>query len=222
VKNLDAILACPGPRGARRPAGFTMIELLVVIAIAAILTTLAIPSYTTTTSLYRVSTETNALVGDLQYARSAAIQQGITVTLCASTDFASCNGTSWSAGHIVITNPGNVVPSSSLTNTTSTCTAAIGCPALLRKGMAFTGSDTVNVAPSGTAAVSFSRDGFAGTPGGAWNSFTALSNYVELTVHPTYPSYGDSCIVVSNIGKVTVLAYNAHSTTAAATSVSCS
>lgn len=208
---------------ARGNAGFTLIELLVTITIATILITLAIPSYTTTTSLYRVSTEANGLVGDLQYARSEAIKQGITVTLCASTDGASCNGTSWSAGRIVISNPGSLVPGSSLANTTGACSASIGCPTLLRVTAAFSGSDVVNVSGiSGTTSVSFSRDGFAGTPAGVWNSFSALSPYVMLTVHPTTPAYGDSCVVVSGIGKVTLLSYGTSSTTAASSSVTCS
>jgi len=93
--------AVPG-RTRRFPQGFTLIELLVVVAIAAILLTVGVPSYLTTISGYRVANETNALVGDLQYARSEAIKQGVTVSMCISTDGATCSASTnhWEAGHI--------------------------------------------------------------------------------------------------------------------------
>jgi type IV fimbrial biogenesis protein FimT len=170
--------------------GFTLVELLVVMAIAAILLTIGVPSYTATTSKYRVSTEVNSLVGDLQYARSEAIKQGVTVTVCTSTDGATCSGaTSWASGHVVLTNPTNAA-------TPTTATGAV----LLRTQAAFSGTDT---ATSAAAAISFNRDGFAGAPSGLWNSFASLQNPALVTVHDKNNTTGvGSCVVISKIGQV--------------------
>ncbi len=200
--------ALPRPPRARRGGGFTIVELLVVMAIAAILLTIAVPSYTSTTAIYRVSTESNSLVSDLQYARSEAIKQGITVTLCASSDGQTCTGTSWQLGRIVLTNPNNAATPSLANGST-----------LLRATQAFSGSDTVS--SGGVSAISFNRDGFAGQPSGAWNSFSSLAAPVVFTVHPTTPANADSCVVVSRIGKVSVLADGTTSTTADSASVTC-
>ncbi|HYA60213.1 MAG TPA: prepilin-type N-terminal cleavage/methylation domain-containing protein, partial [Burkholderiaceae bacterium] len=60
------------PIRAARSLGFTIVELLIVVSIGAILVSIAVPSYQWTTTNYRISTEVNGLVGDLQYARSEA------------------------------------------------------------------------------------------------------------------------------------------------------
>ena len=189
-----------GGGGAARNAGFTLVELLAVVAITAILVTIAIPSYTWTITNYRISTETNALVGDLQYARSEAIRQGINVQMCISTDGATCSAaaTSWTKGHIVITSP--IAGSGQV-------------PAVMRAQAAFSGTDTV--AAGGITALTFNRDGFAGVPSAvAWNGFTSLAAPVVLTIHdaPDTPGIG-SCIVINQIGQISVLAKGAVNNT---------
>ncbi len=63
-------------------AGLTLVELMVVITIVAVLLALGVPSYRYVTSSNRVSSEVNALLGDLMFARSEAIKEGATVTVC--------------------------------------------------------------------------------------------------------------------------------------------
>jgi len=86
-----------------------MIELLVVIMIVSILMGVGVPSYRYVTNSNRLSAEVNGLLGDMQLARSEAIKQGLSVTVCASKDQVSCSQSSdWSSGWIVFTDPGDV------------------------------------------------------------------------------------------------------------------
>jgi type IV fimbrial biogenesis protein FimT len=130
----------------RRAAGFTMVELLITIAIASILLTLAVPSFQYVTNSNRIAGELNGLVGDLQLARAEAIREGRTVTVCASTDGATCsNAITWQTGWIVVDS-----------NQT-----------IFRVQKTFSSTDTF-VASNNVSAVAFNRDGYAvGIPNGS-------------------------------------------------------
>src|ERR1700760_1109011 len=90
---------CPSlavPQRGMRASGFTLLEVLMTIAVAAILMGIAIPSFRYITNANRIASELNGLLGDLQFARSEAIKEGRTVTVCQSGDGATCtNSTSW-------------------------------------------------------------------------------------------------------------------------------
>jgi len=82
--------------------GFTLLELVIVMLIVAILAAIGVPSFKYVTTSNRMAGEINGLVGDMQYARSEAIKQGLPVTLCASSDGATCgNSNTWQTGWIV-------------------------------------------------------------------------------------------------------------------------
>ncbi len=81
--------------------GFTLIELMVTLAVAAIVLTIAVPSFTTTVQNNRLSTQLNELVGSLHLARSEAIKRRVTMTVCGSTDQSSCNTSNWENGWLV-------------------------------------------------------------------------------------------------------------------------
>lgn len=86
-----------------RQAGFTLIELMITLIIAAILVTVAIPSFNTTIQNNRVTTQINDFVSTLNLARTEAIKRGARVTVCKSADASNCNtsSTGWEQGWIV-------------------------------------------------------------------------------------------------------------------------
>lgn len=88
----------------RRLDGFTLLELMVTLAVAAILVTIAIPSYRGLVQRNTLTASVNDLVGDLNYARSEAVTRGQNVYLCKSKDEATCETDGdWSQGWIVFT-----------------------------------------------------------------------------------------------------------------------
>lgn len=83
-------------------AGMTFMELMVVMALAAVLLTVALPSFTAVINTSRQATLANTFLTSLHLARSEAIKRNARVVLCKSADGASCawNGR-WDQGWIV-------------------------------------------------------------------------------------------------------------------------
>ncbi len=169
--------ACTAQRYAAR--GFTLFEMVVVMGIVGILMAIAIPSYQYVTNSNRISAEINGLLGDLQFARSEAIKEGQTVSICVSTNGTTCaaGNTAWNNGWIVLS-PSFATP--------------------LRAQSAFSGTDTLT-ANNTISAIAFNREGFAaGLPAGAM-----------LTLHAATPAAGSTrCLSVTLIGLMTIQAYN--------------
>ncbi|PVZ70298.1 GspH/FimT family pseudopilin [Pelagibaculum spongiae] len=82
--------------------GFTLIELMIVIALVGILAGVAIPSFQSFMVGNRIKTTVSDLKTDFRLARSEAMKNASVVTICSSSDGASCNGSrgSWSVGRI--------------------------------------------------------------------------------------------------------------------------
>ncbi|MCE7903117.1 MAG: prepilin-type N-terminal cleavage/methylation domain-containing protein [Gammaproteobacteria bacterium PRO9] len=98
----DNPLTCRRPGGGQR--GYTMVELMFTVAIAALVTGLAVPNFRSFVLNNRAAEESNALVGALALARSESVTRGIPVSVCASSDNATCaNSTDWTTGWIVFT-----------------------------------------------------------------------------------------------------------------------
>jgi type IV fimbrial biogenesis protein FimT len=136
-----------GGIGFARSDGFTMIELMMTIAIATIVMTLAIPSFRYVTNANRIAGEINGLLGDMQFARAEAIKEGQGVTVCVSTDGATCaaGDTFWHHGWIVISSIANV--------------------GVLRVQSRFSGTDTfesTTLSAVTFSTVTFNREGYAG------------------------------------------------------------
>lgn len=183
-------------RGNARVAmrGFTLLELMVVLAIAAILMAVAVPSFSLLIQKNRLATQTNAFIGDLQFARAEAIKQGQTVTICASDNGSSCLGTTtWNTGWIVFADPDN-----SKTRDTTKLAETV-----LRTQTKFSGSDTFT-ASNNIAAISYSRDGFA----------LGLSGTITLAMR-TNPSNAQTtrCVTLSLVGRPQVVSPNGSNCT---------
>ena len=166
----------------KHQTGFTLSELMIVTAIVAILLGVAIPSYKYLTTSYRMSAELNNLVGDMQFARAEALKEGTPVTVCISSDGASCTGgTNWSVGWIVFSD----------TNGSFTVD---GADRVLKFQGAFSGTNPDTLAAgNGINYVSYNREGFATTAGG----------FVTSTLTLTEPGGNNAytrCLLVSPIG----------------------
>ena len=83
--------------------GFTLIELLVTVAVLVVLLVVGVPEYRRMTENNRQVAAINTMVGDLNLARTEAVKRGRAVTLCGSTDGATCNTANWESGWIVFT-----------------------------------------------------------------------------------------------------------------------
>lgn len=79
--------------------GFTLIELMTTVAVAAVLMTVAVPSFRETIMDNRISTQANEFISDLNIARSDAVKSAQTITITSN------NGTNWQSGW-TITNAG--------------------------------------------------------------------------------------------------------------------
>jgi type IV fimbrial biogenesis protein FimT len=164
-----------------RQGGFTLTELLVVTAIVAILLGIGVPSYRYISNSYRISSEVNGLLGDLQFARGEAIKEGVTITACVSRDGATCDAgsTTWQEGWIVfqdLNNDQTVDPGD----------------AVLRVQTAFVNTDTF-IADTGANTVTFNREGFATNTAGLLPATVKLH---EQTVNP----FWTRCLYITSTG----------------------
>jgi len=111
------------------------------VAVGAILLTIGIPSFRYITNSNRIAAEINGLLGDLQFARSEAIKEGQSVSVCVSSSGTACTGgVNWQNGWIVISSAGIV--------------------GVLRVQPQFSSSDTF-VANNALSTITFNRDGYA-------------------------------------------------------------
>lgn len=83
---------------------------MATLAVAAILLTVGVPNFMRFVQNNRATTHTNELVTALNLARSEATQRGTLVTVCSSTDGATCSGSGdWTPGWIVLGPDGELV-----------------------------------------------------------------------------------------------------------------
>jgi type IV fimbrial biogenesis protein FimT len=88
--------------GANRQRGFTLLELVTTVTVAGVLLWVAVPSFFNTSRNSHAAADANELVSAFSIARSEAIRRAGRITVCPSSDGASCGG-GWSGGWIVFT-----------------------------------------------------------------------------------------------------------------------
>lgn len=172
-----------------RQAGVTLIELLVVMVIVAILMSIGIPSYRYITTDNRMSTEANQLLGDLQFARSEAVREGQSITVCVASSTnptsptcAASGTTTWEKGWIVFSD----------INGDQTIDA--GDP-VLRIENTFIGGDTFG-SSNNVSAITFNRSGFVNQLG---------ASQVKVTLkESTDSSAYTRCLYLSQAGMLSV------------------
>lgn len=95
----------------KRQHAFTLVELMVTLAVLGISLMIAVPSFLSFSRTNRAASETNALVGALNFARNEATTLRNTVSVCASSDGQTCSGgIGWTRGWIVFVNSDNDSP----------------------------------------------------------------------------------------------------------------
>ena len=88
--------------GTRGALGFSVVELVVTMAVALTLIALSGPTFRTLTQNNRMAAQVNDLVADINYARSEAIKRRTNITVCISSDGATCTGLNWRDGRVVM------------------------------------------------------------------------------------------------------------------------
>jgi len=89
-------------------------ELMTVLAIGATIMTIGVPAFQTVIADQRSTATTNEFVESLILARSEAIKRGRYVSVCKSTDGATCagDGVDWNDGWIIFVNQSAATPGS--------------------------------------------------------------------------------------------------------------
>jgi type IV fimbrial biogenesis protein FimT len=90
----------------KKSLGYTLIELMSMLAVVSILVSVGLPMLNVFFDSNRMVSNTNDLVAGLNIARSEAIKQQSRITMCQSSDTASCTGSDqWEDGWIVFQDP---------------------------------------------------------------------------------------------------------------------
>ncbi|TAL73336.1 MAG: prepilin-type N-terminal cleavage/methylation domain-containing protein [Rhodanobacter sp.] len=154
-----------------RPAnrrGFTLVELMVTVAVAAILLTIAVPSFNRIINANRLSTAANEMVGALNVARMEAIKRNGSVQFCSNS---ATNNTSDTLGTACGTRAGAVYVQTSAATATQVRASVAGLtPPVVLHG---------NI-----AAIRYHGDGLAYAIGGTgpYDSTTAGAPLADLCV----------------------------------------
>jgi type IV fimbrial biogenesis protein FimT len=174
----------------KRMPGFTLVEMLIAVALVAILLTIGIPSFRFVTNSNRIAAEINGLLGDMQFARSEAVKEGQPVTVCVSTDGATCatgaNANAWQSGWIVFS------------DLNANAAVDVATDVVLRVQPPFSGTDTF-IANNTVKAVTFNREGYA----------NGIATGTVITLHDSSSNRNwTRCLSITLVGLMTSQRYD--------------
>lgn len=82
--------------------GFSLIELMITVLVLAIVVAIGSPNFTSTIQNNRLTGQINSMNGALSFVRTEAVKLNQNVTICASSDQSTCNGSgAWNSGWII-------------------------------------------------------------------------------------------------------------------------
>ena len=176
----------------RKQSCFTLLELLTTVTVGALLLSIAVPSFRTTIANNRQSNQLNTVLSGLIYARSEAIKRNASVVICASTDKATCSGTSaWGTGWIIYYVPAGGNPAT-----------APAAAAIIRTYPALGGNNTLNTnaaSPAPIAAVS------SGTIVFQSSGMTTLANDAQFSLCDARGKSYSRILMVGSTGRAEVM-----------------
>jgi type IV fimbrial biogenesis protein FimT len=149
----------PAPLG--RHAGFTLIELLVALTLLALLLTLAAPSFAQWLANARIRTTADALMTDLQFAKSEAVRRNTLVRFqLVDTLDATCALTNSSTNWVINLDPG--INGNAVVGLCASAASDTVAPFILRARVGAEGqSDTLQVTATGEGSFLFNGLGQA-------------------------------------------------------------
>ena len=150
--------------------GFSIVELMIALGVAGLLTAIGVPALRNFTVQQRIVTASQELQLDMAYARSEAITRADNVSVCTSTDGASCTSSGWAGARIVFVD----------SNQNGTVD---GTDVMLQQSDAPASGVTVTPAPAGEF-VSFNSRGQVNQPTVFSACYTGLKGR-DLTVRST-------------------------------------
>lgn len=161
IHRVESMSHCPRPPSgfSTNQGGLTLIELMAALAVAAVLLTLAVPSFKTLMEKSRLTTVTNDFVAAVNLARSEAIKRDVTVIMCRSGDPTAtspvCGGTgssshNWSSGWILYATNGSNVAERDYNSATDV---------LIQRGSAAATGVTIKSNDAGNSWLTFHSDG---------------------------------------------------------------
>ena len=155
-------------RSHKRAFGFTLIELMVTIAIAAILLTVAVPSFTTYLRNAELTSASNNLIATINTARGEAMKRNRRTMVVPTS-----NGTDWTTGWVVFVDLNGNNSYDSATDLTVTTKTAL--PSYL--SVTGTGSANDPTAPY----IMFDASGYAAVVGGGFGGLTLSISRNDVT-----------------------------------------
>jgi type IV fimbrial biogenesis protein FimT len=197
----DENMIPPTGLATRASRGFSLVELMVALSIVGITLAIGVPSYRYVTNSNRVSAEVNQLLGDMQYARSEAVKEGTTVSVCpagsvtitgtTATGTCAASGATWQSGWVVFADlNGNG--------------ALDAGDQILKVQPPFSSNDTFTSQDTAVNVISFNREGFTANIPSGDNTGGNGGLLLKLNVTPVNQQW-ERCLVISFVGVMKTL-----------------